>query len=72
MPFGTNKQHKRGKSNQSVVMQLGNGQLLITVPKVLAGFKGIKKGAVLNWSDGGEQVWDSNRSGNKACGIPYF
>ena len=43
MPFGTNKQHRRGKSNQSVVMMLGNGQLLITIPKSLAGFKGIQR-----------------------------
>lgn len=53
MPFGKNKGHMRGQSGQSIVMQLGNGQLLITVPKILAGFKGIRKGAVLKWSDGG-------------------
>lgn len=53
MVFGKNKQHQRGKSDQSVVMQLGNKQLLITVPKIIAGFKGIKKGSIIRWQDAG-------------------
>ena len=65
MVFGDKKQHKRGKSDQSVVMQLGNGQYLITLPKYVASWKGVKKGTLLRWSDGGPnrilvEVMDSN------------
>lgn len=54
MVFGDKKQHKRGKSDQSVVMQLGNGQYLITLPKYVASWKGIQKGTLLKWSDAGQ------------------
>jgi hypothetical protein len=46
--------HLRGKSNQSVVMQLGNGQYIITLPKNVASWKGIQKGSLLKWSDAGQ------------------
>lgn len=54
MVFGENKQHKRSKSDQSVVMQLGNGQFIITLPKYVATWKGIHKGTLLKWSDAGQ------------------
>lgn len=54
MVFGDNRQHKRGKSDQSVVMQLGNGQFIVTLPKYVASWKGISKGSLLKWSDGGQ------------------
>lgn len=55
MVFGDNRTHKRGKSDQSVVMQLGNGQFIVTLPKYVASWKGIAKGAVIKWSDGGPE-----------------
>ncbi|MDE1865113.1 MAG: hypothetical protein KGH94_00530 [Candidatus Micrarchaeota archaeon] len=53
MPFGNKKIYVKGKSDESVVMQLGNKQLPLTIPKSVAGFKGIVRGQKLKWSDGG-------------------
>lgn len=53
MVFGNNKQHQRSKADHSVVMQLGNGQYIITLPKHVAAFKGIQKGTIVKWSDAG-------------------
>lgn len=36
-------------SNQVIVQELKNGQLVITVPRAIAGTKGWKKGTVLEY-----------------------
>jgi len=50
----TKRAHKivgRGKSRAT---QFKNGQILVTVPREIAGWKHISKGTLLRWPDGGE------------------
>lgn len=53
MAFGTGKTHAKGKNGETVVMQLGNGQYIVTLPKHVAAWKHIGKGTLLRWSDAG-------------------
>ena len=53
MVFGTGKTHAKGKNGETVVMQLGNGQYIVTLPKHVAVWKGIRKGTTIRWIDGG-------------------
>jgi len=46
--------HKVTGRDRSRVMQFGNGQILVTVPREIARWKHIGKGTLLRWSDGGE------------------
>lgn len=46
--------HKVVSKDHTRVMQLGNGQLLATVPRELSRWKNISKGTLLKWSDGGQ------------------
>jgi len=47
--------HKIVGRDKSRAMQFGNGQILVTVPREIAMWKHISKGALLRWSDGGEK-----------------
>jgi hypothetical protein len=38
-----------GMSNKVIVQELKNGQLVITIPRAIAGVKGWKKGTVLEY-----------------------
>lgn len=51
--FWNKKQHQRLPGNRSRVMQLGNGQLIVTLPKQIAEWKRARKGSVIRWEDGG-------------------
>ena len=46
--------HKVAGRGKSRVMQFGNGQILVTVPREIARWKHISNGTLLRWSDGGE------------------
>jgi len=46
--------HKVAGRDKSRVMQFGNVQILVTVPREIARWKHISKGTLLRWSDGGE------------------
>ncbi len=41
------------KKNETFVLQLGNGQVLTTIPKEFSRWKRAVKDAKLRWSDGG-------------------
>jgi hypothetical protein len=53
MDFWTGKTHTKGKNGETVVMQLGNGQYLVTLPKHVAVWKEIHRGTTIRWTDGG-------------------
>lgn len=65
--FRSKKQHQRLGSDQTRVMQLGNKQLLVTVPAEIARWKHIAKASVLKWSDAGPgrvllEIVDDNKT----------
>ncbi len=41
------------KKDQTVLMEMHNGQFLTTMPREIVRWKKLAKGAVLKWSDGG-------------------
>jgi hypothetical protein len=47
------RKHYHTRADQTRTIQLGNGQLLITIPKMIANWKQIGKGSLVRWSDGG-------------------
>ena len=54
MAFGQ-RTHARGKGDTTRVMQNARGQFLLTMPRSVANWVGIRKGDLLKWSSGGEK-----------------
>lgn len=52
--FWKGRQHKPTSHDRTRAMQLGNGQILITIPRLIASMKGIGKGTLVKWSSAGE------------------
>jgi len=46
--------HKIAGRDKSRIMQFGNVQIIVTVPREIARWKHISNGTQLRWSDGGE------------------
>ena len=51
--YRARRAHKVVSKGHTRVMRLSNGQLIVTIPREIARWKHIDKGALLKWSDAG-------------------
>lgn len=52
--YRARRTHNVVSKDHTRVMQLSNGQFIVTIPREIARWKHIGKGTLLKWSDGGQ------------------